>query len=249
MRNLLAPIAIFYGLVLRIRHWLYDTGLIASYRPSVLTICVGNLEFGGTGKTPHSIYLIEKLISQGQRPGFVSRGYGRLTKGLKTVDLDSTANQVGDEPLLIKNKFPEIPVVVCESREEGILYLERVHPNLSVLILDDAFQHRRVSPHYSILLTNGEQPYWKNKLFPWGSLRDIPQSEKRANMVITTRIKTKTQSYVRGKAWVIESEQKIGKPICKSLKKPEKAIERWLVFCGIAKPGQFIDSVKQVSQI
>jgi len=247
MRNLLAPIAIVYGTLLKFRHWLYNHGIISSYQAPVFTLCIGNLELGGTGKTPHAAYFLENFLDRGEKPAFLSRGYHRNTSGFQLVHLHSNYSEVGDEPLWIKNQFPQIPVVVCENREEGIKTLLKQFPDTTLVILDDAFQHRSIKSTLSLLLTPGDKPFWKNKLVPWGSLRDVQSASKRAQIILKTKCrKGEVDSsyfglpvYTSFMEFGTPYEAKTGKPVDMA------AFSEWTAFCGIAKPDDFFKACKK----
>ena len=149
---LLFPISIFYGIVVYFRNKFYDFGWCKSQKHNVTTIGVGNLRAGGTGKTPHVEYLIE-VLSKDYNIAVLSRGYGRKTKGFKQLDADKdTALTVGDEPLQMKKKFPDISFAVCEDRNKGVKELEKRINGLELVILDDVFQHRALDLDLSILI-------------------------------------------------------------------------------------------------
>ncbi len=177
-----------YWITLKIRHFLYDKGIKKSYTFPIPTICIGNITVGGTGKTPHTEMII-RLLQEKYRIAVLSRGYKRKTKGFRIASPDDTYAEIGDEPLQIKHKFPHITVAVCEDRRTGIENLlaleEEGRPQL--IILDDAFQHRRVTPSHSIVLMNWHNPIFSDNLLPLGRLRDLPEQIKRANTVIVTK--------------------------------------------------------------
>lgn len=175
-----------YALGLRIRHWLYDEGLLPSHTPSVATICVGNLAFGGTGKTPHTEWLI-RTLSPKYKIAVLSRGYGRKSHGFRMADNKSTALSIGDEPMQIHHKFPEIPIAVCADRWRGIKQLQRMVPGLQVVILDDALQHRAITCGLNILLTAQNKLYIDDRVFPFGTLRDLKHRNLAAQAVIITK--------------------------------------------------------------
>ena len=141
MRFLLFPFAILYGIAVRLRHFLYDRGGLHSKQYPFPTLCVGNLAVGGTGKTPMVEYLV-RLLGE-EQVAILSRGYRRKTKGFVLADASSTALTLGDEPFQYHRKFPKATVAVCESRQEGIERLLQ-NPHFRVILLDDAFQHRKV---------------------------------------------------------------------------------------------------------
>lgn len=183
---LLFPISILYGVVIYFRNRFYDFEWIKSQKHNVTTIGVGNLRVGGTGKTPHVEYLVSVLLEH-YNIAVLSRGYGRKTKGFRFVELNDRAVDVGDEPLQMKTKFPEIPFAVCEDRNKGIQTLEKEIKDLEVVILDDCFQHRKLSLDLSLLLTSYSQPFFKDKIIPFGLLREHKNGYKRADYILITK--------------------------------------------------------------
>jgi len=183
-RHLLWPIALLYGAGVAIRNLLFDIGLLRSRTFDVPVIAVGNLEMGGTGKSPLVLHICGHLLGKGLRVAMLSRGYGRSTGGFLIVDEKRTAAEVGDEPLQAKLRFPEMTVAVCESRLEGIQKLLSRKDTPLVIVLDDAFQHRWVKPSLNILVTPSAQPFWKNQLFPVGTLREWASGAKRADVLV-----------------------------------------------------------------
>lgn len=186
MKRLLAPLSWLYAIVLGIRHWLYDCGILKSRSFSVPTICVGNLALGGTGKTPHTEYLI-RLLKDKANVAVLSRGYGRQSTGYILADENSTYEQIGDEPLQYKSKFHNITVAVDEDRCDGVSKLMRLERTPEVILLDDAYQHRKIKPGLNILLTEYYNNYKKDMLVPAGNLRDIKCAAKRADIIIVTK--------------------------------------------------------------
>ena len=186
MRTLLAPFSWLYGLGLAIRHTLYDNRLLPSHEADILTICVGNLAVGGTGKTPHVEYLI-RLLSPRYKVAVLSRGYKRKTRGFVLADGHASASTIGDEAMQIHSKFPHVAVAVCEDRVRGVRMLKKQVEGLQVVILDDAFQHRAIRCGYYILLTPYNQLYIDDHLLPWGQLRDLKTRALKANSIIVTQ--------------------------------------------------------------
>lgn len=186
LRILAFPFSLLYGLVLLIRNKLYDWNVLKSTSFGVPVICVGNLSVGGTGKTPHIEYLI-RLLSPDFKVAVLSRGYGRKTKDFLLSDNNSTATDIGDEPLQFKTKFPEIPVAVDEKRVRGIKKLLELFPDIQVVLLDDGFQHRAVKPGFSIVLTDFSKPYFKDYVVPTGSLREFRRGIQRADSIVVTK--------------------------------------------------------------
>ena len=191
MRFLLLPFAILYGLGVRLRHFLYDKGWLSSKHYPFPILCVGNLAVGGTGKTPMVEYLV-RLLGQ-EQVAILSRGYRRKTKGFVLADDSATAMTLGDEPYQYHRKFPRATVAVCESRQEGIERLLE-NPHFKYIILDDAFQHRKVQAGTNLLLTSYDKLYTQDFLLPVGSLRDIRSRARKAQIIIVTKCPELTQT-------------------------------------------------------
>ena len=191
MRFLLLPFAILYGLGVRLRHFLYDRGWLSSKRYPFPILCVGNLAVGGTGKTPMVEYLV-RLLGQ-EQVAILSRGYRRKTRGFVLADDSATAMTLGDEPYQYHCKFPRATVAVCESRQEGIERLLE-NPHFKYIILDDAFQHRKVQAGTNLLLTSYDKLYTQDFLLPVGSLRDIRSRARKAQIIIVTKCPELTQT-------------------------------------------------------
>ena len=183
---LAAPLAWIYGGVIDIRHRLFDWGVLKSREFDIPIICVGNITVGGTGKTPHTERLIELLDGE-FKVAVLSRGYKRRTKGFVLASTHSSFKKIGDEPKQIKLKYPHIPVAVCEKRVEGIEKLRAAHPEVNLIILDDAFQHRYVEPWVNIVLMDYSRPIYEDHLLPLGRLRDRRSQLNRAQIVIVTK--------------------------------------------------------------
>lgn len=182
IRLVLLPFSWLYGLILYIRHYLYDTGAFARTSFPKPVIVIGNLELGGTGKTPMTEYVI-RLFKDKQRVAVLSRGYGRQSRGYLNVLTDTPVDQSGDEPLQIKQKFPDLTVAVCEDRVQGVQRLQGDH---DLIVLDDAFQHRALQGHFNILLFNYATLHWRF-LLPAGNYRDVFTARKRAHTLIVTK--------------------------------------------------------------
>ena len=189
---LLLPFSGLYGLITDVRNWLFDKRLMKSVRPNLLSISVGNLVVGGTGKTP----MVELLIKwyTDAEPGAtgatatLSRGYGRRTTGFRNATDADTAATIGDEPLQLYRKFgTSIRVCVGERRADALRTLQQLHPETRRVLLDDAFQHRTVRPHLSILLTDYNRPFYEDYPFPAGRLRERRTGACRADIVVVTK--------------------------------------------------------------
>lgn len=182
----LKPIGGLYALGLHFRHFLFDSGILKPQLGKLPTIVVGNLSLGGTGKTPHAEYILRQM-SAWCKPALLSRGYGRKSRGFIWANqLRATASLIGDEPMQIHQKFPELDVAVCENRLLGVALL-KAHTNSNIVVLDDAFQHRRLKGDLNILLTRFDRPYWSDNVIPGGSLRDVKSSARRADVIIVTQ--------------------------------------------------------------
>ncbi|HKJ41513.1 MAG TPA: tetraacyldisaccharide 4'-kinase, partial [Sunxiuqinia sp.] len=187
LKILLYPISLIYGMVVYIRNSLYDYKIFKSTEFEIPVISIGNITVGGTGKTPHTEYLVE-LLKKHVNVATLSRGYKRKTKGFRLVETTSQVSEVGDEPLQIKKKFPMVTVAVDENRVHGINQLlkdEKHTPD--AILLDDAFQHRRVTPGINILLIDYNNPIDKDQLLPLGRLRERKYQRRRANIIIYTK--------------------------------------------------------------
>lgn len=183
LRWLLLPFSLLYGLVVAIRNWCYDGGILKSRKFKIPVISVGNLEVGGAGKSPMTEHLV-RLLKDHYSLATLSRGYGRKTKGFLTATTDSTAEQVGDEPLQFKHKFPEVTVVVCEKRVDGLKELTHTH---DLVLMDDAYQHRAVKPGLSILLFDYSRINEPHLLLPAGNLREPFSGRWRADIIVISK--------------------------------------------------------------
>lgn len=178
------------------RNFLFDVGVFSSKSYKTPTICVGNLSVGGTGKTPMTEYLLSILTNR--KTAVLSRGYKRKSKGFYLAGTESTVLELGDEPYQIHRKFPQVAVAVDTDRRNGIQKLESVF-GPEVIVLDDAFQHRRVIPTFSILLTTYHNLYVDDWYLPTGSLRDTKKEAKRADLIIVTKCPDTLQDVERKK--------------------------------------------------
>lgn len=184
---LLFPLSLLYGLAVLVRNKLYDWKILRSIEFDIPVICIGNLSAGGTGKTPMIEYLVV-LLGEFYKVGTLSRGYKRKTTGFLSVGEDSTAEQVGDEPLQLKRKFPNTLIAVSEDRMMAIPEMLAEDPELQVILLDDAFQHRTVKAGLNILLTSFDTPFYNDQLLPSGRLRECRNNASRADIIIVTRL-------------------------------------------------------------
>ncbi len=185
-RYLLFPFSVLYGSVLAIRNLLYSLGVLKSTSYSTPIICVGNLSTGGTGKSPMIEFLINALKTD-YKVATLSRGYKRTTKGFIVVKSRHLSHEVGDEPLQFKTNFPEITVAVDANRRRGISNLLKNEPELDLILLDDAFQHRKVKPDLTILLSTYGDIYVEDFVLPTGNLREFAVGAKRAQLIVITK--------------------------------------------------------------
>ena len=252
MRILLLPISLLYHIVLTIRHKLYDWHILRTTRFEKPVICVGNLNLGGTGKTPHTEYLVN-LLKDSYRVATLSRGYGRKTKGFKQAESSSTYEDLGDEPLQYFMKFPEIQVAVDEDRVDGVRKLMRSPYYSEVILLDDAFQHRSIKPGLNILLTEYQHLYCDDFLVPAGTLRDVKSAAKRADLIVVskspkeldetskTTIVAKLKPLEHQKVFFSYLEYAPLQPLNETAKTISiEETDSILAFCGIANPNPFI---------
>lgn len=187
VKTILYPLSFIYGFVIFVRNMLYDYKVFNSHEFHLPVISVGNITVGGTGKTPHTEYLI-RLLMKDYSIAFLSRGYKRKTKGFIVSTTESTAAEIGDEPLQIKRKFPELFVAVDRNRVNGIQRLLEIAPEIDIIILDDAYQHRSVVPGINILLLDYTRPVFTDSLLPYGRLREHVSAKKRADIILITKV-------------------------------------------------------------
>ena len=186
LRKILYPLVIIYFLITSVRNILYDLKLIKSKSFNFPVISIGNLSVGGTGKTPMVEFLI-RMLKNNYELAILSRGYGRKSKGFIISTPKSSTNCLGDESFQIKKKFPSLSVAVDSNRTRGIQILKDAKPLTQIIILDDAFQHRRINPGISILLTVYNDLYSDDCLLPVGNLREPIFGSKRAQIIIVTK--------------------------------------------------------------
>lgn len=186
--KLLIPLAHLYGLGVSVRNFLFNKKILKSKTYNIPIICIGNIAVGGTGKTPH-VELILSLIAKTKRVAVISRGYKRKTTGMIMATNETSADDVGDEPQQIKRKFPHVRVIADANRRRAIEYLlelrEEKRPD--IILLDDGFQHRGITPSFSIILQDYSNPTKDDFLLPYGELRESPLARFRADCIIVTK--------------------------------------------------------------
>lgn len=261
LRKILFPFAILYGFITSFRNFLFDKGISKSYSFSLPIIAVGNLSVGGTGKTPQIEYLI-RLLSPKYKIATLSRGYKRKSKDFVLADISSDAEILGDEPFQYYQKFPNIQVAVDANRKNGIeqLLLQKEKPE--VVLLDDAYQHRKVKAGYYILLTTYNDLYVNDFILPTGNLRESRSGAKRANIIIVTKCPEKLsvveQGKIKAKLNISNNQQLFFSYIkyddCifsdkKTLKVSDIKTSDKLLLAGIAKPEPFFAYLQNENDI
>ena len=186
IRLIFFPFAILYTLITSLRNGLFNLKFYKSKKFEIPLIGVGNLNTGGTGKTP-MVEFIFKLFSNEFKMALLSRGFKRSTKGYVKANEDSNSSDIGDEPFQIFSKFKKIDVAVDENRVRGVRNLLNENQKLQSIILDDCFQHRSVSLKLNILLTTYKSPYYRDFVLPVGNLRELGSGYKRADVIIVTK--------------------------------------------------------------
>ena len=184
----LYPVSWIYGTGVWLRNKLFDWGIYKERKFDIPVISVGNITVGGTGKTPHTEYLI-RLLQKDYKVAVLSRGYKRKSKGFVLARPDTSVQMIGDEPFQMKQKFPDIHMAVDRDRCHGIEQLCNSHiaPGTEVIILDDAFQHRYVKPGINILLVDYHRLICEDTLLPAGRMREPENGKSRAHIVIVTK--------------------------------------------------------------
>lgn len=185
---LLYPISVVYGWIMAIRNAMFERGILKQHTFDVPVIVVGNISMGGSGKTPHTEYVVDAL-SHEFNMGVLSRGYKRKTHGFVLATNNSHVDDIGDEPYQIYSKFKrdDVMMAVCEDRVQGINKMLEINPDLNLIVLDDAFQHRYVKPTVSIVLMEYSRPAYQDHLLPFGRLREPMSALNRADVVVVTK--------------------------------------------------------------
>jgi len=257
LRKFLFPFALLYGIAMLLRNYLYDIRVFKSSSFPFPVICVGNLSVGGTGKSPMIEYLLTLLVSN-HKTATLSRGYGRESSGFLLLDGGETAEMAGDEPLQFKLKFKRAIVAVDEKRTRGISLLQS-NCSPDVILLDDAFQHRKVEAGLNILLTTYNELYIDDFILPTGNLREPASGAKRAHIIVVTKcpknMPVKKQSAIR-KGLKLKDHQKLffsyieysNKVYSEKQKKLISSIsdEKITLVTGIANPQPLCDYLDQL---
>ncbi len=201
-----------YGGITQLRNFLFDKNILHSQSFAMPIISIGNLAIGGTGKTPHTEFILKNL-SNNYNVAILSRGYKRKTKGFVLADQQSTASTIGDEPYQLFTNNPDITIAVDENRVRGIQKLMKLNPRIDVIILDDSYQHRYVKAGLNILLTEHNNLFSEDDLMPYGKLREDKKNSERADIVIVTKCKNepneKEQKKIKKSLKIEENHQKL----------------------------------------
>lgn len=254
LRKILFPFAILYGMVVYVRNKFFDCGLLTSKSYDFPVICVGNISVGGTGKSPMVEYLINLLQGE-NKVATLSRGYKRKTKGFQLVGRNAKSEEVGDEPLQFKTKFPDALVTVDEDRQNGIANLLNFKHPPNIIVLDDAFQHRKVTPGLAILLTAYDDLYADDFLLPMGNLRESRRGANRADIIVVTKCPadiSETQRLKIQKKLKLKSKQSLyfsaiaynEKVLNFKFSKNLKELGAFTLVTGIAKPKPLVAHLK-----
>ena len=259
LRLFLFPFSIIYGFITFLRNKCYDFKIFESYPIPGLSICVGNLSVGGTGKTPQIEYLI-RLLSEHYHVAVLSRGYKRITKGYILADEKATAEMLGDEPFQMFQKFPNVQFAVDANRRNGISTLLAQNEKPQVILLDDAFQHRKVKAGFYIMLTMYDDLFCDDFMLPTGNLRESRNGAKRADIIIVTKcprdLSEAKQLEIKKKIGLektilfsyIDYDEKVygvdGEILVEEIKATEKVL-----LAGIANPISFFNYLQKEKEV
>lgn len=254
IRIIFFPFSLMYGFAILIRNYLFSKGIRKGVEFDLPIICIGNLSTGGTGKTPHTELLIEKL-HQEYNLAVLSRGYKRLTKGYVRAEGKSTWEDVGDEPLQYFFKYGDkVSVQVDEERIRGVIRIAGDQPETDVVLLDDAYQHRSLKAGFNILLTDFNAPFYNDYLLPVGNLREFRSGKSRADFIVVTKtpshLSNEAKEQIRRKVAPM-SDQKVFfswinyKGVFNlNNQKIEALPENILLVTGVAKPDPILEVLK-----
>lgn len=257
-RLLLYPFSLIYNLITIFRNVFYRYGIFSTHESGTPLICIGNLSTGGTGKTPHTEMCVRML--EGNKIAVLSRGYKRKTKGYLLADNHTKAEEIGDEPFLMKRKFPQVDVVVDEERRRAIKNLvSDVRPDF--IVLDDAFQHRKIQPNLNILLTDYHHPFYDDFVLPAGNLRENRFGAQRADIVIVTKcpevlrpnqkkdIFDNIRSYTEAKVlFSTISYDNLTGVFSQEILEKNQQFEHCIALTGIAKSDLFVKKVRNICE-
>ncbi|MDR1056414.1 MAG: tetraacyldisaccharide 4'-kinase [Prevotellaceae bacterium] len=251
------PLSVLYGIGVYIRNKLYDWKIFKSVHFEFPVINIGNVMVGGTGKTPHVEFLLSFLTSK-YTSAVLSRGYKRKSKGFRYVECTDNIYMAGDEPLQIKQKYPHVTVAVDANRAEGINKLIKDNNAIQLIVLDDAFQHRKITVDLNIILVDYNKPVYTDHFLPWGQLRDNESQLRRAEIVIITKcpddiqpIDLRMMSNINVRPcqqlYFTSLEYSEKEPVFNDIDLPDTLLEGegTVVVTGIASPAVFLNYVKK----
>ena len=240
------PVAAVWAAILALRHALYDWGVLPSRPRALPTLVIGNVELGGTGKTPHVLdvaHRLERLLGEGT-VGILSRGYGRKTTGFLWVKDAETWRDSGDEPWMMQSRLPTVDVAVCEDRLHGLQRMAATRPALRVVVLDDGMQHRALRPDVLVGLVGRPSPHSWRSLIPAGPLRDLPSRLRRCDHLVDTSGHHPQCSWASRTASAPPQRWAHGgSDEGASLREPA------LLVTGIARPGRALEGAQQHAEV
>ena len=262
MRFLFIPLAALYAVITILRNFCYDYGFFKTLKASIPVISVGNITAGGSGKTPLTIFLAKEAKLHGFKPGILSRGYGRNSKGLQIVhdgnEMKNTVENSGDEPFLMASLLKDVPVVVSENRVNGADKLNQDY-GVNLIILDDGFQHRKIYRDIDIVLINASEKSNAYYMIPFGQLREMVWGLRRANYIVVTKgdmdgIPYSIQKFIRRPIKSIQkykAKQYIASNQYKNIEecKDESCgcvSSPVFAFCGIANGDLFLETLNEM---
>ena len=256
--TLLRPVGAIYGVAMSLRNRLYERGIFKSWRSPIPVVSVGNITTGGTGKTPLVDWIVKFYAASGVATAIVSRGYGRQTKGVQLVSdgrrILLGSRDAGDETAMLAARNPGTIVIVAEHRIEGVQFLMRQFAGRlpGVIVLDDAFQHRKIARDLDIVVVNASAPQELDAMLPAGRLREPLRGLRRADLVILSKITDENQANK-----LLARITRFGKPVLRSRIKPGKLVKvdgtqsgaighgtKALAFAGIGAPAGFLHSLE-----
>ena len=255
LRILLLPFSILYGIIVSIRNLLYDWRILTSTSFDIPIITVGNLSVGGTGKTPQIEYLV-RLLQDDSQVAVLSRGYKRKSEGFVLANENTTVEALGDEPFQYHQKFPKINVAVNGDRVEGVKQLMTLKPKTNLILLDDAYQHRKIKAGYQILLTSYSDLFYKDFMMPTGNLRELWWGKNRADVIVVTKcpsdLSKEDQEKITAKIHPLPSQKVFYSSIAyspilkgyKEIKLKELQNQKIVLVTGIAKPEPLVAHLK-----
>ncbi|MDO4461493.1 MAG: tetraacyldisaccharide 4'-kinase [Bacteroidia bacterium] len=247
---LLRPISWIYGLVVSIVDLLHRIGILKTKEAPIRTICIGNLTVGGTGKTPITEYLIDKLHAKGKKVVMLSRGYRRKTKGLQVATPKSTALDIGDEPMQIHRRYPDVPIVVDGDRNRALEYIKQNMPDTDIVIMDDGMQHKSTKATEYVMVCDYARPIYEDLMLPAGNLREPWSARKRAKTVIVNKcpldISEEEMTEIERRLELDETQKLYFTGIeYKELVGGTAAINKAVAIAGIGRPEPFFEEIRR----